>query len=102
MVTSSVRCMTSVGTRIVGKISAMSIWLFMRIRAEAAAGLAPRRSKRPKMMVERGAPDGQQMSVNRLSRKPAVNKKIIFYIVDRLGLSLFECQQHMAKNKSSP
>ena len=53
-----------------------------------------------KMMVERGAPDGQQMSVNRLSRKPAVNKKIILYIVDRLGLSLFECRQHMAKNKS--
>ena len=46
MVTSSVRWMTSVGTRIVGKISAISIWLFMRMRAEAAAGLAPSRSNR--------------------------------------------------------
>ena len=39
--------MTSVGTRIVETIPLISIWLFMRMSAVTAAGLAPSRSNRP-------------------------------------------------------
>ena len=44
---SSVRCRTSVGTRIDGRILSMLISLFMRIKLMTAEGLPPSLSKRP-------------------------------------------------------
>jgi hypothetical protein len=44
---SSVRCSTSVGTEIDGRIFSMLIPLFMRIRLMTADGLPPSLSKRP-------------------------------------------------------